>query len=323
MGSIAEIVSELKFGRSTLLDAIDGLSERELTQTPIYENWTIKDVLAHVIGWDRRVLATLPLILQDRAGEIPGVEVEEHNQQSVAAWKDKSLAEVLAAIQSTHQQILDIITSIDHVEIDRRHERRGRVLTIRSYVIDIMMEHERRHAIEIEQWRKKLEAAIEPAAIKAELLKRRAQFMIVLDKFTEGDVLAKGAVNGWSISDLVGHIADWEQVILMVARHIHDPSQPAVEPVAQTIAGWNEIMAANRADKSWPENHHYLRETQRVVDKFVTKLKPGDWKLRGSYPWLGDRGTLAELITYISEHYHDHLPDIKNWYEKRHHEPHP
>lgn len=315
MGSIAEIVSELKYGRSILLESLEGLSKREMTEIPIYGDWTIKDVLAHIVGWDQRVLHTLPMILQDRASEVPGVEVEEYNQQSVAAWRDKSLAEVLAEIHTTHQQILDIITGIDHVEIDRRHERRGRIITIRSYVIDIMMEHERRHALEIEQWRKELEDAIDPSAIKADLLRRRAEFMTILDKFDEQDVLDKSAVGTWSISDLVGHIVDWEERMLKAAHHIHDPSQPAVPPAGESIADWNLIMAAKRADKSWPENYHGLRESQRAVDKFVITLKPGDWKLRGPYPWPEDQGTLAELIVNIAEHYEDHLPDITNWYE--------
>jgi hypothetical protein len=58
MSNISAIVSGLEYSRSELLKSIEGLSQRELTETPIYEDWTIKDVLAHVIGWDRRVLQT-------------------------------------------------------------------------------------------------------------------------------------------------------------------------------------------------------------------------------------------------------------------------
>jgi hypothetical protein len=153
VSSIPAIISYLEFGRSQLLKSIEGLSPRELTQISIYDDWTIKDVLAHVIGWDQRVLETLPLILQNRASEVAGVEVEAHNRRSVEAWRDKPVAEVLATIKSTHQQIVDIISSIDHVEIDMRRERNDRTITIRSYVIEVMVEHERQHAVEIEQWR--------------------------------------------------------------------------------------------------------------------------------------------------------------------------
>ena len=156
MSSIAEIVEYLDYGRTALLQTLEGLSEQEMTQVPIYNEWTIKDVLAHLIGWDKRVIHILPLIVADRAAEVAGVDVAAHNQQSVAAGRDKSVAELLAEIKQTHRQIIALIAAMDHTEIDRRHERNGRIITIRSYVIDIMVEHERRHAAEIELWRKQL-----------------------------------------------------------------------------------------------------------------------------------------------------------------------
>ncbi len=320
MGSIASIIADLKFGRSSLFESIEALSERELTAIPVYDDWTVKDVLAHIIGWDQHVIKILPMILQNRTDEIPGIDVEEYNQQTRVAWQDKSLAQVLAEIESTHQQIVDILTSVDHVDIDKRRERRGRTITIRSYVIDIMLEHERQHAVEIEQWRKTVDQAIDPEAVKTMLVQTRAKFMTVLDRFKEDDVLAPNAIGDWSINDVVGHIADWEQVILKGARHLNDPSRPAVTPVSDTIEEWNQIMAATRADKSWPENYQYLLRTHLAMDEFVATLKPDAWKLRGPYPW-SEQGSLAELLTHAAEHYTDHLPDLEGWYKKRYDQP--
>jgi len=322
MGTIASIIADLKYGRTMLLESFEGLSGRERTEMPVYDDWTIKDVLAHIIGWDEFVLEVLPLIVQDRADEIAGVDAEVLNRQSQLAWQDKTFAQVLAAVQSSHQQILDFVSALDHVEIDKRHKRNGRIVTIRSYVIDIMLEHERQHALEIEEWRKQLDQTLDPMAIREELLKSRAEFMNILDHFEDDDVLDKSAVGTWSISDVVGHLADWEKIMLDGAHHIYDPSQPAPLPLADNTQEWNAIMAAERVDKSWPENYHDLRRVQMETDSFVAALKPGDWRLRGPYPWP-DTGTLAELITNIAEHYIDHLPGLEQWYAKKSHEPNP
>ncbi|MBN1217533.1 MAG: DinB family protein [Anaerolineae bacterium] len=162
MSSIPEIISYLEFGRAELLNSIEGLSQRELTHIPIYEDWTVKDVLAHIIGWDQWILEILPLIRQNRADEIKGVNPDRFNRQTLAVWRDKPLSEVLTTIKTTHRQILDIIAGLDHVEIDMRHSRGKQTITIRSYVIDIMVEHERQHAEEIRQWREGLDRAIDP-----------------------------------------------------------------------------------------------------------------------------------------------------------------
>ena len=320
MGSISSIVSDLQFARTVLLKSIEGLSKRELTELPIYEKWTIKDVLAHLIGWDQRVIETLPLLLQNRAGEIPSVEVEEHNRASVQAWRDKPLAEVRARLESVHQQILSMISSLDHIEIDMRRERNGRFVTIRSYVIDIMTEHERRHAAEIEQWRSQLEQAIDPGAIKAELAQNRTKFLALLEGLSEAAVLDKTAFGAWSIKDLVGHVVAWEQRILDAAYHIYDPSLPEVPPLDERddTDTWNEILAAERAACSWAEVWRDLHQTRQATDKFIARLKPGDWRLRGPYPWPADQGTLAELLVNIAEHDADHWPDLEKWRASSH-----
>lgn len=313
MGSIPSIIADLKFSRSLLREAVAGLSEREMTEAPIYADWTIKDVLAHIFGWDQRVLNILPLILQNRANEVPGVEVEEHNCRSLAAWQDKPLIELLTALKSVYQQILDIIAKMDHVQVDMRHERNGRIITIRSYVLDVMMEHERLHALEIQQWRQEKQQAIDPPAIKTVLNERRTKFMALLEQVDETTAVAPNSIGVWSIKDMVGHVVDWEIRMLKAAQHIFDPSQPSVPPVSglDDIEDWNEILAARREGESWPNIYQDLLTVQAETVAFVEQLKPSDWRLRGPYPWPNDQGTLAELIDEIGLHYENHRPDLE------------
>ncbi|MCG3209416.1 MAG: hypothetical protein FOGNACKC_03040 [Anaerolineae bacterium] len=314
MNSIESIISDLRFSRSTLLRAIAGLSQRELTQTPINGAWTIKEVLAHIVGWDNRTLNTLKLITTNRAGEVPGVDVQPFNQQSVAAASDKTLAEVMAEAHEIHEQVIELISRLDYKEIDRRHERNGRFITIRSYVIDIMADHERQHAAEIELWRQQLEQSINPDALVAALRQERARFLNLLEQFTlDGQLSDPDAVGRWSVSDVVGHLADWELRMLKAAKHIHDPSLPPVAPAGDSDADWNDILAARRKDKSWAENYQDLLAVQAEVDAFVNDLTPGDWRLRGPYPWPDDQGSLAELVVEITEHYADHIPALEQW----------
>lgn len=310
MTNIPAIISDLKYGRTRLLQAIEGLSRRELTELPIYEGWTIKDVLAHVAGWDQRVLRTLPLMLQNRASEVASVEVDDFNRESVQSWRDKSLAEVLSEVQSTHQRILEILAGLDHKEVDMRRERHGRIITIRSYVIDVMIEHDREHAAEIELWRKNLEQNIDSRAAEANLAQERAAFLAAIKGLSEADLVERNASGTWSVKDVVGHITDWERLMLNAARHIHDPSLPVVIPVTEDE---NEIMASRRTKESWEKVLHDFYEVSQAVDSFVAGLKMGDWSLRGPYPWPNDQGTLAELLWHITTHYTDHLPGLQQW----------
>jgi uncharacterized damage-inducible protein DinB len=313
MGSIDAIVSDLEYGRTQLLKSIDGLSQREMTQIPIYDEWTIKDVLAHVLGWDRRVLNTLPLMLQHRASEIPGVDVEEYNRESVAAGRLMSLDEVLAAIKAAHRQIVEILAPLDHKEIDMRRERHGRIITIRSYVIDVMTDHEREHALEIAQWRKALDQAIDLDALRHDLVQAQADFWAVLEGLDQAELLDPAAVAGWSVKDVAGHLADWEELMLQAAHHIYDPSLPPAPLLGDSTDAVNAHLAARHQAATWPAERKRLRDLQLALREFVARLKQGDCLLRGPYPWPNDQGALAELVTHATEHITDHLPDLERW----------
>ncbi len=154
MASIESIVADFKYGRAEILRAIAGLSEAELTEVLVYEAWTIKDILAHLIGWDEWVISILPLITEARADEIPLINREAYNQQTLNLWQTKSVDEIQQKLQETHEAVVHMLSNLDYVEIDTRHERDGRVITIRSYVVDVVEEHERQHAAEILAWRK-------------------------------------------------------------------------------------------------------------------------------------------------------------------------
>lgn len=310
MPSLSDIVAYIKFGRETLLKSIAGLSKRELTQLEIYPGWSLKEVLAHIAGWDQRVISNLELICQGRAGDITSVEADAYNQASVAARQDRSVQEILAEMAGNHHRIIELISQLDYPDIDRRHERNGRFITIRSYVIEIMIEHERRHTAEIELWRKELQQQIDPEAIFTGLAERRAEFMQRLSQISAPEARASQTVGQWSINDLVGHVADWEALILQAARHIHDPSLPAVDLLAGPEESWNELLHKRRGKKAWLQNYQELLTLQAAVDDFLAPLTPGDYALRGPFPWPTEHGTLAELITQITEHYEDHLLDL-------------
>jgi len=170
----------------------------------------------------------------------------------------------------------------------------------------------------IEQWREQLATQIDPQSIMTLLNSNRNEFMAMLDNLSQELATQKGTVGEWSISNMVGHVADWEQLMLQSARHILDPSQPAIEPAYTDTDSWNAALAAERMAVSWPENYHYLRRLQAEADDLIAGLKAADWAKRGPYPWVDDQGTLAELITHIAEHYRDHIPDLERWAKKTH-----
>ncbi len=54
-----EALARLAESRQALLQAIEGLSEEEMTQVQVEGVWTIKDVLGHITSWEETCLEPL------------------------------------------------------------------------------------------------------------------------------------------------------------------------------------------------------------------------------------------------------------------------
>ncbi|MDM8527715.1 DinB family protein [Anaerolineales bacterium HSG24] len=308
--SIIEFVSDLKFSRHELREALDGLSEREMTELEIYPGWTGRDVLVHVIGWDEYVLQSLPLLLANRADEIEPVDATTYNQQSLAKWQDKSLAEIHSAMFDTQYKVIQQIQAIDYVEIDKRREQQGRIVTIRNYVIDKIIEHDRQHAAEITAWRATLDQGIDTESIRETFRVSRNKFRAVVEELDEATLIKKGLIEKWSIKDVIGHIADWERLSLQAAEHIYDADNPPPMLLTHNRDELTMMMAAQRDLKTLPVDLRYMRYMHDEWDTFIAKLKPDDWGKRGNYP-RGGGGTLADLILSLAHHYDEHLSEIE------------
>jgi hypothetical protein len=88
------LLSHLLAGRERLDAALGRLRDEEMTDR-IDDEWTRKDVLAHIEAWERRVV---DLVDRLRAGEEPAerVETDELNARFYAADRDRPLADVRA-----------------------------------------------------------------------------------------------------------------------------------------------------------------------------------------------------------------------------------
>jgi hypothetical protein len=117
--------------RSTLRTAIEGGHERlELAlaglddsamDNRIDDEWTRKDVLAHIEAWERRVV---DLVERLRAGDPPPdqVDTDEMNARFRAADRDRSLTDVRAGERAAFERLLAAIDdSADEELFDGSH----------------------------------------------------------------------------------------------------------------------------------------------------------------------------------------------------------
>ena len=145
-----DLLREMDAGFAALLDAVDGLSEEQMTRV-WYGDWSVRDILAHVAGWHREEIAMLERMAR---GERPVPESADYtdddawNARFVAKWRAASAGEVLAELKAIKEAY---VAAAGRLPEERFEEGR----TAHRLVQQGCTEHYREHADEIREWRER------------------------------------------------------------------------------------------------------------------------------------------------------------------------
>jgi hypothetical protein len=108
------IIGGLLDARSKILAEVRSLSTRQEDQV-FLGTWTVKDLLAHLVGWDFTNLEAVGDIL---VGQKPAFwqhydrDWQSYNARLVAEHKRDNLAELLASVQESHRKLIDFLESV-------------------------------------------------------------------------------------------------------------------------------------------------------------------------------------------------------------------
>jgi hypothetical protein len=101
------LLAAIAEGRERLEAALATLPDSKMLDR-VDDEWTRKDVLAHLEAWERRVVA---LIERLRAGEAPAerVETDELNARFHAADRDRPLTDVRSGERAAYERLVAAI----------------------------------------------------------------------------------------------------------------------------------------------------------------------------------------------------------------------
>ncbi len=153
--SKAEMQVRLEDGRRTLLAALDGLSEKELTDIAVVDDWTVRDVLAHILAWEEVALERLDLIKSGQASQIqwfPAEEVDAQNARFHEAGRSLALEEVSPRLADALAILIQHVQSMTEEQLNVEDP-----IDRRTWLSHSTYLHEQEHAAQIAQWRQELE----------------------------------------------------------------------------------------------------------------------------------------------------------------------
>ena len=118
-------------------------------------------------------------------------------------------------------------------------------------------------------------------------------------------VLADSLPNGWSVKDVLAHIAAWEWRCASLLEASHDTkallkAQPDVEAL-------NREIYEERKEWGWEEVVYDFRAAHQTLLEAIRQLPPRQ---------LNDEFVQRTIADETWEHYDEHLGDLRRWRQR-------
>ncbi len=117
-----QMIAKLQTERKRLEQNLAKLSQEELLQAGVVDEWSVKDVLAHLADWE----AHMPVWMAAARSGDPVAEIETglgwkqfdaFNQRIYARHCDQGLEDVLAYFHDTHRQFMEMVAAMPEDEM--------------------------------------------------------------------------------------------------------------------------------------------------------------------------------------------------------------
>lgn len=152
-----EIIDALEDERERFLEVIDGLPDEALQQPGVVGEWSVKDVMSHLIAWETELIK---LLWQAQQGQKPtsahfgSMALDDLNATFYRETKDRPLDRVMADFQAVRKQTARRIDAF--ADADLNNPQRYPWLNnqpLWSWVAGDSFEHEAEHRAQISEWR--------------------------------------------------------------------------------------------------------------------------------------------------------------------------
>jgi len=121
----------------------------------IYPGWTMKDMLAHMTGWDDATIDSLKAHVVDRPPSVAAIRsLDEYNDLTVTSRHDLNYEQVLKEWRLTRQVLRTIIEQISPDKFLEPLVVPWGNKTSVAFLVEMFRDHEEEHIRDIQEWAK-------------------------------------------------------------------------------------------------------------------------------------------------------------------------
>jgi hypothetical protein len=159
----SDLLEQIQLERVKLEETLAGLSKKQMTTRGVTDTgWAVKDVLTHLIAWEQMCLNWYKAGLRGETPALPAPgmtwrDLPKLNDQIFKKNRRRSLNDVLAEFQSSHQQILKTVKAMPEADLTElgRYAWTGQKWTVGNFIAASTSSHYRWARTLIRKWAKR------------------------------------------------------------------------------------------------------------------------------------------------------------------------
>jgi hypothetical protein len=300
----------------------------EMLRPGVVDDWSLKDLLSHIIDWDRRLVVWCSDALTGFQGTGPELDLRWENldtgdHEIPADLRGESIDAILTEFRQSYRVVLSTLAALrEEVLFGTGSTRGGRGPALADLVLLSTADHYAWAKGRIRRWCKTHAGAyLNREIILARIQTERRRLEQNLAEVPRGEMETPGVVGEWSVKDMIAHLVDWEQRFLgwyEAGRRGQRPEVPAPG------IGWDQLDLLNR--------QIYEQNRERPVDEILAEFDasypevletiramPEDEIFAvGRYDWLGENSLVGVILANTANHYRWAKGHIRAWRSQHH-----
>ncbi len=119
----AELLERMRTGRAEWETLLAEVGEARMTEPGVEGEWSVKDVAAHIMVYERWVAGNLGGAVPEEPPAPPEVDMDDQDARNAwfhARHRDSPLGNVLAESRQVHEQLRDLVQALPEGEVGAR-----------------------------------------------------------------------------------------------------------------------------------------------------------------------------------------------------------
>jgi hypothetical protein len=143
---------KMKSSRAAMLRLFDRINARMMIKPELQGKWSIKDVFAHIVAWEKEACKRLNLIIAGKSDQIYYYEdssvMHRFNARVVSKYKPLSMNQLLREAAEIRTELIARLKEMPMGEIDNS----SHLHHVSEWLPEFTYKHEQEHRHRIQKW---------------------------------------------------------------------------------------------------------------------------------------------------------------------------